>query len=196
MVKLEFLLATIVGLGLFLTDFIFGWLTFLCGSIPVIFIMALIIGLIAGSHSGAIFATMITWIGGIGIGILITPLVFADFVTPETNILGLFLFVFIYSVRGVFDISFEGNIIEVIVVGIGMLIVVLVLTPVLYLFSFAFAPIGVVIGNFIRKRVGERSVEQPSFVQETPVIQPTPVEEEPSKVEETIEAEEEYSDNE
>ena len=193
MVKLEFLLSIVVGLGLFLTDFIFGWLTFLCGSVPVIFIIALIIGLIAGSHSGGIFATMITWIGGISIGILITPIVFADLMTPETNILGLFLFVFIYSVRGVYDLSFEGNIIEVFVVGIGMLIVVLVLTPVLYLFSFAFAPVGVVIGNFIRKRVGGRSVEQPPVVQETPVIQSTPVEEptgfeEPEEVEDSTEA--------
>lgn len=195
MVKLEFLLAIIVGLAIFLTDFIFGWLTFLCGSIPVIFVIAIIIGLVAGNHASAIFATLITWIGGIGIAVLITPLVFADTMNPEQTFIGLFLFVFIYSVRGVYDFTFEGTIIEGIVVGLGMLIVVLVVTPVLYLFSFAFAPIGVVIGKFIRRRVGGRSVDPSPAVQEPHVIQSTPVVEEPVEVEDSTEVEEEFTDS-
>ena len=195
MVKLEHLLAVIVGLGLFLSDLIFGWLTFLCGSIPVIFVMALIIGIVAGSHAGAVFSTLITWVGGVLIGILIAPIIFADFMNPEQTILGLFLFIVIYPLRGFFDFTVEGNIVEVLVVGLGLLIIMLILTPVLYLFSFAFAPIGVVIGNFIRRRVGGRSETPSPVVQETPVIQSTPVVEEPVEAEETIEPEEEFSDN-
>ncbi|TFH04645.1 MAG: hypothetical protein E4H14_14310 [Candidatus Thorarchaeota archaeon] len=81
------------------------------------------------------------------------------------------------------------------VVGLVYLIVMLIITPVLYLFSFAFAPIGVVIGKFIRGIVGGRSVKQSPVVQETPVIQSTPVVEQPEEVEESIETEEEFSDN-
>jgi len=194
-VKLEFLLAIIVGLAVFLTDFIFGWLTFLSGPIPVIFIIAIIIGLVAGTHPGAVFATLITWIGGILIGVLIAPIVFVDVINPDQTLLGLFLFVFVYPLRGFYTLSYEGNIVEVLVMGIVYLILMLIVTPVLYLISFAFAPIGVVIGKFIRRRVGGRSVDPSPVVQETSVIQSTPVVEEPVEVEESIEAEEEFSDS-
>ncbi|MHA1289491.1 MAG: hypothetical protein ACTSPB_19045 [Candidatus Thorarchaeota archaeon] len=202
MVKLEFFLAIIVGLTVFLTDFVFGWLTFLSGPIPVIFIMAIIIGLVAGTHPGAVFATLITWIGGILIGILIAPIVFADIMNPDQTLLGLFLFVFIYPLRGFYTLSYEGNIVEVLVVGLVYLIMMLIVTPVLYLISFAFAPIGVVIGKFIRRRVGGRLAKpSPPVAQETPVIQSTPVVEEPTGfeepevVEESTEDEEEFSDD-
>ena len=195
MVKLEFLLSIVVGLTIFLTDLIFGWLTFLSGPIPVIFIIAIIIGIIAGTHGGAVGATMITWIGGIVIGILIAPIVFAGTLNPDQTLLGLFLFVFIYSVRGFYSFTYEGNIIEVLVVGLIYFLVMLIITPILYLISFAFAPIGVVIGKFIRKRVGGRSVDPSPAVQETPVIQSTPVFEEHVDVEESTEAEETFSDN-
>jgi len=201
-VKLEFFLAIIVGLTVFLTDFVFGWLTFLSGPIPVIFIMAIIIGLVAGTHPGAVFATLITWIGGILIGILIAPIVFADIMNPDQTLLGLFLFVFIYPLRGFYTLSYEGNIVEVLVVGLVYLIMMLIVTPVLYLISFAFAPIGVVIGKFIRRRVGGRLAKpSPPVAQETPVIQSTPVVEEPTGfeepevVEESTEDEEEFSDD-
>lgn len=201
MVKLEFLLSIIVGLAVFLTDLIFGWLTFLCGPIPVIFIIAIIIGLFAGTHGGAVIATMITWIGGILIGVLIAPIVFAGTLNPDQTLLGLLIFVFLYSVRGFYTLTYEGNIVEVLVVGLVYLIVMLIITPILYLISFAFAPIGVVIGKFIRKRVGGRSPKpKPPVTQETPVIQSTPVEEptgfeEPEEVEDSTEAEEGFSDN-
>ncbi|TFH04644.1 MAG: hypothetical protein E4H14_14305 [Candidatus Thorarchaeota archaeon] len=106
MVKLEFLLSIIVGLGLFLSDFIFGWLTFLSGPIPVIFIIAIIIGIVAGTHGGAIGATMITWISGILIGVLIAPIVFVDILNPDQTLLGLFIFVFLYSVRGFYSLTY------------------------------------------------------------------------------------------
>jgi len=194
-VKLEFLLAIIVGLAVFLTDFIFGWLTFLSGPIPVIFIIAIIIGLVAGTHPGAVFFFFFTWIGGILIGVLIAPIVFVDVINPDQTLLGLVLFVFVYPLRGFYTLSYEGNIVEVLVMGIVYLILMLIVTPVLYLISFAFAPIGVVIGKFIRRRVGGRSVDPSPVVQETPVIQSTPVVEEPVEVEESIEAEEEFSDS-
>jgi len=194
-VKREFLLAIIIGLAIFLTDFIFGWLTFLSGPIPVIFIIAIIIGLVAGTHGGAVGATMITWIGGILIGVLIAPIVFVDTLNPDQTFLGLFLFVFLYSVRGFYSFTYEGNIVEVLVVGLIYFLVMLIITPILYLISFAFAPIGVVIGKFIRKRVGGRSVDPSPAVQEPHVIQSTPVVEEPVEVEESTEVEEEFTDS-
>ena len=139
MAKRDFLLSIIIGLAIFLTDFAFSWLTFLCGPIPVIFIIAIIIGIVAGSHGEAVIATMITWICGILLGMLLAPIILAEFWNPDQTLLGTFLIVFFYSVRGFFTLTYEGNIIEVIVVGVLYILVMLIVTPILYLVSFAFA---------------------------------------------------------
>lgn len=191
MAKRDFLLSIIIGLAIFLTDFAFSWLTFLCGPIPVIFIIAIIIGIVAGSHGEAVIATMITWICGILLGMLLAPIILAEFWNPDQTLLGTFLIVFFYSVRGFFTLTYEGNIIEVIVVGVLYILVMLIVTPILYLVSFAFAPIGVVIGKFIRKRMGGRVPKQKPVPQQATVIPSTPVEEPTIKEEPFEEAVEE-----
>jgi hypothetical protein len=136
--------------------------------------MAIIIGAVAGTYGEALVSTLITWIVGIGIGILIAPIIFVDYLNPDQTLLGLFIFVFIYSLRGMYTWTVEGNIIEILVVGVFYILVMLIVTPIIYLFSFAFSAIGVVIGKFIRSRTGESTQEQ------MPVMQSTPVVDEPS----------------
>jgi hypothetical protein len=170
------IISVVVGIILFLSDLAFGWLTLLSGPIPVIFIMAIIIGAIAGTYGEALVSTMVTWIVGILIGILIAPIIFADFLNPDQTYLGLFIFVFIYSLRGTYTWTFEGNIVEIIVVGLVYLLVMLIVTPVIYLFSFAFSAIGVVIGKFIRSRTSGSPVEPMPVMQSTPVVDDSPSE--------------------
>ncbi|MHA2284410.1 MAG: hypothetical protein ACXABZ_00945 [Candidatus Thorarchaeota archaeon] len=47
-------IAIAVGVFLFLSDLMFSWMTFFTGRIPVIFIMAIIIGIIAGNFGNLI----------------------------------------------------------------------------------------------------------------------------------------------
>lgn len=177
MVKTDFVLSIILGLAIFLTDLAFGWLTFITSPIPVIFIIAVVIGIVAGSHGEAVIATMITWVGGILLGILLAPIIFADILNPDQTFLGLFIFVFLYSVRGFYTLTYEGNIVEILVVGLLTLIVMLIITPILYLISFAFAPVGVLIGKFIRTRTTGRGRGGKPEPLQTPVMASTPVEE-------------------
>jgi len=170
-VKLGLSLAIIVGISLFLTDLVFGWLTFISGPIPVIFIMAIIIGIVAGTNGGAIQCTMMSWIGGIGIGILIAPIVFADIINPDQTLLGLILFIPMYSLRGMFAWTVEGNVIEIMVVGLVYFLVMLIITPVIYLFSFVFSVIGAVIGKLIRKRRSASGNDYQPGIQEPGGIQ-------------------------
>jgi hypothetical protein len=149
--KVELILAIIVGLALFLSDLAFGWLTMISGPIPVIFIMALLIGIIAGGIGKAVLCTLVSWVFGLLIGTLTAPILLADVVSPSQDFFTLFIIVFLYSLRGMYSFTYEGNIIEVLVTGLLYLIVMMIFTPVIYLMSFIFSALGGYIGIVIRR---------------------------------------------
>jgi len=163
MVKWEFILATVVGVILFVSDLVFGWLTMISGPIPVIFIMAIIIGIIAGGIGLALLSTLASWVIGILIGALIGPFVIVDLLGTEQTFFGLFVFVFIYSIRGMFSFTYEGNIVEVLLLGLLYLIVMLVITPIIYALSFVLAALGGILGKLLRKSMeNEGEMAQPA----------------------------------
>ena len=146
----ELLLAVIVGIVLFISDFTIGWLTALSARIPVIFIMAVIIGIIAGKHTDGLFATGLTWIISIPLGMLITPLAYPQYVSQNTTLFGLFLFVPIWTLRGTFNFQLEGNVIEVFVAGLVLLVVLIIVAPAIYVASLLFGLLGGSIGQVLR----------------------------------------------
>ena len=75
MVKREFLIALIVGIVIYITDLLVGWLTLIFGPFPVIWVMAVVIGIIAGGVGDALKATFLTWLFGILLGSLVAPLI-------------------------------------------------------------------------------------------------------------------------
>jgi hypothetical protein len=149
--KIEPILAIIVGLALFLSDLAFGWLTMISGPIPVIFVMAIIIGIIAGGIGKALLCTLVSWAFGLLIGALTAPIILADVVSPSQDFFTLFIIVFLYSLRGMYSFTYEGNIVEVIVMGLLYLVVMLIITPIIYLMSFIFSALGGYIGIVIRR---------------------------------------------
>jgi len=172
MVKREFVIATLVGVILFITDLIFGWMSFLAGPIPVIFIMAAIIGIFAGKISDAVFATLLTWVFGILLGCLLAPIIFAEFWSGEGFLPILPLIIMMWSTRGmVIDYQFEGTWIEAMAVAAGLTIIWLVLTPMLYLMSFVVAAISGFIGKKVHERLGFIQSEIPPHAYETPEAQ-------------------------
>ncbi len=161
MVNRDLVLAIIIGIIIFETDLVFGWLTMICGPIPVIFIMAIIIGIIAGKIGVALLSTLLTWVFGILIAVLMAPIVFVDFLDPDSSILTLFIFVFIYSIRGMYSFTVEGNLVEVIVTGLLYILVMIIVTPIIYLFSFVFAVAGGVIGRILRDSLMKKEAPVP-----------------------------------
>ena len=75
MVSRMMLIAIIVGITLFVSDLVFGWMTFLSGPIPVIFVMTIIVGIIAGQVGDAVKATFLTWLLGILLSSLLAPII-------------------------------------------------------------------------------------------------------------------------
>ena len=98
MVKREFLLATLVGVILFISDLLVGWMSFILGPIPVIFIIALVIGIIAGNVGDAVKATFLTWLLGILLGCLLAPVLFADLWSEDVFLPLLPLIIMMYMV--------------------------------------------------------------------------------------------------
>jgi hypothetical protein len=161
--KIEPILAIIVGLALFLSDLAFGWLTMISGPIPVIFIMAIVIGIIAGGIGKALLCTFVSWVFGLLIGALIAPIILADILSPGKDFLTLFIIVFLYSLRGMYSFTIEGNIVEVIVTGVLYILLMLIITPIIYLVSFVFSAIGGYIGIVIRRsRSKPKETTQPA----------------------------------
>ena len=172
MVNRMVLYATLVGVTLFVSDLVLGWMTFLTGPIPVIIVIAIVIGIVAGKAGDAVWATFLTWILGILLGCLLAPVIFAEFWTGEGFLPMLPLIVMMWSTRGmVMDFQFEGNIFEVIAVAAGLTIIWLVLTPMLYLMSFGVAAISGFIGKKIHARLRFTQSEIPPHAYETPEAQ-------------------------
>jgi hypothetical protein len=160
MVKREFLLATLVGVILFISDLLVGWMSFILGPIPVIFIIALVIGIIAGNVGDAVKATFLTWLLGILLGCLLAPVLFADLWSEDVFLPLLPLIIMMWSTRGMFiGLEFEGNWIEALAVAAGLAILWLVVTPMLYMVSFLVAAIGGIIGTVIYKRLSDTPTE-------------------------------------
>ncbi|MGY5880577.1 MAG: hypothetical protein RTV31_10010 [Candidatus Thorarchaeota archaeon] len=154
------LTAILVGVILFITDLVFGWITFLTGPFPMIFVITIVVGIIAGQVGDAVWATFLTWILGILLGCLLAPIIFAEFWTDDGFLPLLPLMIMMWSTRGiVVDYQFEGSIFEAIAVAAGLTIIWLVLTPGLYLFSFAVAAISGFIGKKIHERLGITQTE-------------------------------------
>ena len=146
----EFLLAVIIGVTLFLSDFAIGWLTSITGRFPVIFIIALIIGIVAGKHVDGLLATALTWLVSIPLGMAITPLVYSELISPDVSLFGLFLFVPLWELRGTFNYQFEGNFIEEVIVGFAYLLIIIFIGPAIYVASLVFGLLGGSIGKLIR----------------------------------------------
>jgi hypothetical protein len=153
--RMKLLVATLVGLVLFLSDLSLGWLSFVSGPIPVLFTMAIIIGLVAGKMGDALLATLLTWILGIVLGSLLAPILLPGLWDDDVWVPMLPLIIMMWSVRSSFiSFEFEGTWVEAIAVAVGVFLVWLILTPILYGLSFLLAVVGGFIGSKLHERLG------------------------------------------
>jgi hypothetical protein len=150
------IIATLVGVILFITDLVFGWMTIVTGRIPVIWVIAIVIGFIAGSAMRAVQSTLLAWVIGLLLGTVLAPFVFAEFWDPESTFLLMPLALAMWSLRGTFAFEYEGSWIGGIAFAAGALLVMLAGTPMLYLMSLGVGAIGGYMGQVLRKRLEQR----------------------------------------
>ena len=139
--------AILIGTSLFVLDFILGWLRYVTAWVPMIFVLALIIGLIAGNIEDGTGALLITLIIGTVIGAFLLPFLWPPASPSGTGItlegiVGLFIFAPAYAVRGWLMPLVSNSFDEVVLVSV-------LAAPGFYFLSFGFAAIGGKIAEYL-----------------------------------------------
>ena len=137
----------VIGISIFVSDFIFGWSSFLLGWIPMIFVLGFIIGILAGNTDNGIGVFGLTLVIGNLIGVVILAIVLApSWLSGGFNFVSFAILFFIapfyamnpyISVLTLFGPSEN-------------FMVYFILAPGFYVLSFVFFVIGGTIGNYRR----------------------------------------------
>ena len=146
----KILFATIVGIILFITDLMLGWISFSLGGIPTIFLLIFIVGILAGDISGGFVAGVLTELLGVGIVALAPEILFPGVTISATDFLGRMWLIMALSLS--YNVRFPDTPIPWLV-GIVMIALLVLLAPFVFAFALIFGPLGGLIGRFIYPRI-------------------------------------------
>ncbi|MFX1604847.1 MAG: hypothetical protein ACFFDD_02965 [Promethearchaeota archaeon] len=171
------LFAIIIGLILFITDMLYGWISVALGGIWTLFILVLIVGILAGDISGGFIAGLLTEIIGVGLLAMSPAIFFPEVTITATDIFGRMWLVMSLSIS--YRMRFPDAPIPWIE-GIAIIVLLVVLAPLVYAMSLFFALFGGLIGRFIHPRVFKpKEAPAPVPSQEPRPSVPPPSQEEP-----------------
>jgi hypothetical protein len=144
------LIAIIVGIILFMSDILFGWMSVNISGILTIFIVMFIVGIIAGDISGGFVAAFLTEL----LSVLLLVL-FPQILVPGATITAEDLFSMMWLVMGLslsYHLRFPDEPIPWIE-AILIIALLIVLAPFVYAMALIFGPLGGLIGRFIYPRI-------------------------------------------
>lgn len=162
--KNRMLLAILTGVVIFISDFLLGWLSIVSGPIPVIFVIAIIIGLIAGDSNNALKSTCLAWMFGLSIGAVMVILILFRGIYDPMMILSFpetILFAGMLSLRGFFNLYWLTNWpIPGYAGDMSELINVISMTIILYIVSIGIGILGGKLAYNLEKRIRGVDPEQ------------------------------------
>jgi len=151
----EVLVASIVGIAMFITDLKFSWLSMYLGTIPGLFVIAFVVGVLATDISGGLLSAFTALLGGLLVSVVFFQYLYPELWSPEATMSGLFMFVVLYSIRNLLP-DREVSLVE----AITMILVLIIVAPIMYAISIGIGAIGGIVGRFGRKMVEERYFEK------------------------------------
>jgi len=192
------LFAIIIGIILFITDMLYGWLSVSLGGIWTLFIIIFIVGILAGDISGGFTAGLLTELLGVGLLAIAPEIFFREVTITATDIFARMWLVMSLSIS--YSMRFPDAPIPWIE-GIVIIALLIVLAPIVYAMALFFGPLGGLFGRFIHPRVfkpkeaparvpsqeprpsappppQEEPMDDTSFPEEEPVLEEEPEEEE------------------
>ncbi len=169
------LLAVIIGIILFITDMLYGWISVSLGGVWTLFIIILIVGILAGDISGGFTAGLLTELIGVGLLAISPEIFFPEVTITATDIFSRMWLVMSLSIS--YHMRFPDAPIPWIE-GIVIIALLVVLAPFVYAMALFFGFLGGVIGRLIHPRIfkpKEAPVRAPSQAQ-APSAPPPPKE--------------------
>lgn len=134
----------VLGIILIVTDYMFSWLSFILGPIPMLFVVSILIGVLTRDVEVAVITTIVSMAIGVGVCALITPFMFGIAVTSLDEVMILLFYTAVYTSRGPI-FFFTG----LPVLSEAILLYVLV-APLQYFIAPGFSAIGAKIGERFR----------------------------------------------
>ncbi len=144
------LLAVIIGIILFITDMLYGWISVSLGGVWTLFIIILIIGILAGDISGGFIAGLLTELIGVGLLAISPEIFFPEVTITATDIFSRMWLVMSLSIS--YSMRFPDAPIPWIE-GIVIIALLVVLAPFVYAMALFFGLLGGLIGRFIHPRI-------------------------------------------
>ena len=190
------LLALVIGIILFITDMLFGWISVSLGGVWTLFIIIFIVGILAGDISGGFLAGLLTELLGVGLLAMAPEVFFPEVTITATDIFSRMWLVMSLSIS--YSMRFPDAPIPWIE-GIVIIALLVVLAPIVYAMALFFGPLGGLIGRFIHPRIFKpKEAPPPVPSQEPQPSAPPPPREEPmedtSALEEEPVLEEEFEE--
>ena len=145
----KMLFALIIGIILFISDMMFGWMSVFIGGIWTLFLIVFIVGIIAGDMSGGFLAGFLTMLLGVLL-LAIFPQILVPGVTVGGDILGRMWIVMALSLS--YSMRFPEAPVPWIE-GLVIVILLIALAPLVYAMALLFGPLGGLIGGFIYRRI-------------------------------------------
>jgi hypothetical protein len=171
------LLAIIIGIVLFITDMLFGWMSVSLGGVWTLFIILFIVGILAGDISGGFIAALLTELLGVGLLAIAPEIFFPEVTITATDIFSRMWLVMSLSIS--YSMRFPDAPIPWIE-GIVIIALLVVLAPLVYAMALFFGLIGGLIGRFIHPRVFKpKEAPAPVTYQEPQPSAAPPPQEEP-----------------
>ncbi len=154
----EMYLGALVGMALFLFELKFLVISPLIRPIPSVFIIAMVVGLIAGSPTDGSISVFIAEFGGILIAVLLSPFTFPEWWIPDATYLGIFFGALMLPIMYMLPPDITGW------EALGAFIAMLFLTPIIYTISIALGGAFGWIGKKIRKSRPKPQIEpEPTY---------------------------------
>ncbi|MGY5880575.1 MAG: hypothetical protein RTV31_10000 [Candidatus Thorarchaeota archaeon] len=156
----------VVGVILFVTDFTFGWLSLITGPVPMLFVIAIIIGILSPDIENTVWATIIAWITSVLVSSLVAITVLGYVPSSNVPVFGAMMYVIVHSPHVSIEILYGADLNHAPFVH-------WMLAPMFYVFSFGFSALGGLLGKYLRKGIQKKSEVQIAVVEETPIAQET-----------------------
>ena len=150
------IVATIVGISLFLFDLKFGTISFAFGGFPSVITIAIITGIVAGDIMDGFVACALYEVLGVTLVVFLYPFLYPEWGILATDIFTRFIVVMILSIENSFDSAPIPWVLAPFFIAL-----LIFLAPLIFVAALLTSLIGGLIGRFLHAKILKRDYSRP-----------------------------------